>query len=123
MKIYYVDTNVFLRFLLNDIPAQYAIVEELFNKAKNEKVKLVVPQIIIFEIQFVLATLYHLSKPEIIENIQSKTIQVKNRSEEYHFSDSSSDLWKTLRIWSNLVKEGVEFDSKGKINLKKHLLC
>ncbi|MBI2431018.1 MAG: PIN domain-containing protein [Candidatus Levybacteria bacterium] len=83
MKVYYVDTNVFLRFLLRDIPTQYTIAEKLFKKAKSGKVKLVLPQIIIFEIYFILNTFYHLSKPEIIEKIQSllavKYFHVQNK--------------------------------------------
>lgn len=71
MKVYYVDTNVFLRFFLKDILVQYEVAEELFKKAKDGEVKLVVAQITIFEIQFVLYTEYHFSKQEIIEKIQS----------------------------------------------------
>lgn len=41
---------------------------------------------------------------EIVEDGSKKIIQVKNRAQDYNFSDYSIDLWKTLRIWSNIVK-------------------
>lgn len=71
MKLYYVDTNVFLRYLLKDNPQQCTQAEELFEKAKNKKVKLVVPQIILFEIQFVLSRTYRLPKQEVVESLSS----------------------------------------------------
>ena len=44
------DTNVFLRFLLNDNTQQYKQATNIFRKAKEKKIELIVPQIIIFEI-------------------------------------------------------------------------
>ena len=53
MKTYIVDTNIILRFLLADIPDQYKQVKQMFLKAKKEEITLIVPQIVIFEINFV----------------------------------------------------------------------
>lgn len=71
MKIYYVDTNVFLRFILKDNVQQYKTVRGLFKKAKDIEVKLLVPQIVIFEINFVLGKVYHIGKEEIIQQLES----------------------------------------------------
>lgn len=71
MKVYYVDTNVFLRFLLKDNIDQYKEIESLLRKAKDKKVRLRVPVIVIFEISFVLKSYYHLSKDEIIGMLES----------------------------------------------------
>lgn len=71
MKTYYADTNVFLRFLLKDNLTQLRAAIALFNKAKEGKIKLVVAQIVIFEINFVLKRLYLLSKEDIISHLES----------------------------------------------------
>lgn len=71
MKVYYVDTNVFLRFILKDNVQQYKTARELFQKAKDGKVKLLACQIVIFEINFILGKFYHLEKEEIIQQLES----------------------------------------------------
>jgi len=71
MKTYIVDTNIILRFLLADIPDQYKQVKQMFLKAKKEEITLIVPQIVIFEINFGLTKFYQLEKAEIIEKIDS----------------------------------------------------
>jgi predicted nucleic-acid-binding protein len=63
------DTNVFLRFILNDIKKQALFAEKLFGEAKKGKIVLFTPQIVVFEISFVLDKLYRFSKEQIIENI------------------------------------------------------
>lgn len=71
MKSIFVDANAFLRLLLNDIPKQKKEFEKLLNQAKNEKVKLIVPQIVIFEINFILQKYYKFPKEEIIDQLQT----------------------------------------------------
>jgi len=66
-----VDTNVFLRFLLNDIPKQKIEFEKLIKRAKENKIELLVPQIIIFEINFILEKYYGYGKKEIIDRLKS----------------------------------------------------
>lgn len=66
-----VDTNIFLRWLLNDIPKQADEVEKLFQEAKKAKKKLIVPQIIIFELAFALDKYYHFPKREVIDKLKS----------------------------------------------------
>ncbi len=63
------DANLFLRFLLNDIPNQYSIAKKLFSKAKNGQLEIIVPQIIIFEIAFSLDKYYHFPKTEMIDKL------------------------------------------------------
>ena len=71
MKLVVADTNVFLRFLLNDIPSQVKKFEKLLRQAKKSEIILIVPQIIIFELNFILDKYYHLPKYEIINKLQS----------------------------------------------------
>lgn len=78
-----VDANVFLRFFLKDVKAQYEIARKLFLDAGDGKVELIVPQIVIFEINFALDKYYHIQKPQILENIQSllavKYFKIQNK--------------------------------------------
>ena len=71
MKTVIVDTNAFLRFFLNDIVEQKKAFEDALHKAKRNEIILIVPQIIIFEIDFALAKYYHFSKGEIIKRLKS----------------------------------------------------
>lgn len=68
---YFVDTNVFLRFFLKDNNEQYKIAEKLLKKAKQRKLELwIIPQII-FEINYVLASVYKMKKAEAANFIKS----------------------------------------------------
>lgn len=82
-KRYIIDTNVLLRLLLQDIPSQYNQAEKLFLDAKKGKIDLIIPQIVIFEINFALRKFYHLQKEEIIEKLKSLVstdyVKVKSR--------------------------------------------
>jgi len=71
METVLVDTNVFLRFLLKDDPNLHNRAFSLLTKAKLGKIKLLVPTIVIFEISFVLNSVYKFTKEEIIQNIES----------------------------------------------------
>lgn len=71
MKTVIVDTNAFLRFFLNDIQKQKKAFESALHKAKRNELILVVPQIILFEIDFILTKYYRFSKGEVIERLES----------------------------------------------------
>ena len=66
-----VDTNVFLRFLLEDIPSQKKEAENLFRKAQKGSIEIIVPQIIIFEIEFILRKYYKFPVAVISSKIKS----------------------------------------------------
>jgi len=71
MRKIIVDTNVFLRFLLEDIPSQKKEAEKLFRKAQKGSIEIIVPQIIIFEIEFILRKYYQFPITEISSKIKS----------------------------------------------------
>ncbi|HBQ50697.1 hypothetical protein A3B42_00880 [Candidatus Daviesbacteria bacterium RIFCSPLOWO2_01_FULL_38_10] len=71
MTSFLVDANAFLRFFLNDIPKQKKEFERLLKKAEKSKVLLIVPQIIIFEIDFALRKYYRFSKEEVVDKLQT----------------------------------------------------
>ena len=66
----FIDTNYFLRFLLNDISEQHSLVELLFLKASEGKENLLTSTIVFFEIYWVLSSYYEKEKSEIAEILQ-----------------------------------------------------
>jgi len=61
----FVDTNVFLRFFVKDVEAQYEKARELFEKAEAGKIKLETSELVIAEIVWVLESFYGFSRKEI----------------------------------------------------------
>lgn len=70
MRKVLLDTNGLLRLLLNDIPSQKKIVEELLQKAKKKQIYILVPEIVIFELEFALNKYYKAPKDQVIEKLQ-----------------------------------------------------
>ena len=60
-----------LRFLLKDVPEQALKVRKRFQEAKNKKLEIVVPQIVIFEVVFALKSYYHFKKDKVIEGLKT----------------------------------------------------
>lgn len=71
MTTYYVDANIFLRFFLKDIKKQYKEAEEMFEKAKQGKVDLVVADVTIFEVVHVLESVYKETRQAIATLLDS----------------------------------------------------
>ncbi|MBI2641060.1 PIN domain-containing protein [Candidatus Roizmanbacteria bacterium] len=69
MKKLVVDTNVFLRFLTNDIPKQAVRVEKRFKEAEKGKLQLIVLQITVVELLFQLQHWYDLNKSQAVEKL------------------------------------------------------
>jgi len=67
----FVDTNYFLRYLLNDIHEQHQEVKRLFLQASEGKISLVTSSLVFFEIFWVLRSFYNLNKEESIRALQS----------------------------------------------------
>lgn len=69
MKKLFVDTNVFLRFILQDIPEQHVIARSYFEKAKVGEVDLVLCSPVVFELDFVLSKYYKFVKKDVANAI------------------------------------------------------
>lgn len=59
------DTNILLRLIVGDVPAQTTIIEKLLESAKI----LYVPDIVIFETVFVLQSYYQFTREDIAESL------------------------------------------------------
>lgn len=69
MKKLIADTNIFLRYLTNDIPEQATRVEKHFKKAEKGKLQLIVLQITVVELLFQLEHWYGLKKTDAVEKM------------------------------------------------------
>ncbi len=65
----FVDTNLFLRYLTNDVPVQADAVEQLLHRAAKGELVLVSNTLVIAEIIWTLESFYKLSKVNIREKI------------------------------------------------------
>lgn len=68
MKVF-IDTNIFLRFLLADHKTQSPAAKKLFLIAREGKINLITHSLVIAEIIFTLDSFFNLPKQEIIEKI------------------------------------------------------
>lgn len=71
MKIYFADTNIFLRFLLKDNPKFSKKARSYFTLAKKGRIRIIVLSVVILEIEYVLRKVYSLSRQEIAKKISS----------------------------------------------------
>jgi predicted nucleic-acid-binding protein len=65
--VIFVDTNYFLRFLLNDVSSQQETAKKLFKQGSEGKVKLFTSTIVFFELYWVFTSFYKKSKPQVVK--------------------------------------------------------
>lgn len=65
MRSYFVDTNIFIRYLTNDDPVKADRVEKLLNEAAAGKVRLITTEMVLAEVVWVLESFYGLKNVEI----------------------------------------------------------
>lgn len=66
MKIF-IDTNLWVRFFIQDIPDQYEATKSLLERVEQGELKIYTSTIILLELQYVLQKLYKLSLAGMIE--------------------------------------------------------
>lgn len=71
MKKLFADTNIFVRYFVQDDPAQLETVNKLLEKAKKKQVLLIVLPEVLFEIEFILRGYYKIEKNKIIKQLSS----------------------------------------------------
>ena len=65
----FVDTNLFLRYLTNDVPEQADAVERLLRRAMAGEVRLLTNELVIAEIVWTLESFYKRSRRDIMEKV------------------------------------------------------
>ncbi|MBI2011487.1 PIN domain-containing protein [Candidatus Daviesbacteria bacterium] len=93
----FIDTNIFLRFLLKDIESQYKEAKKLFLKAADGDVKLLSSTIVFFELRWVLGSYYRLSKDKVI-SILYEILLLKVEFNEREVLAKSLDLYKSNEL-------------------------
>jgi len=92
MKTYIIDTNAILRFILEDIPEQNLKVTKVLEKAEKHQVKVILPTQVIFEVEYVLDSVYKVSvteRYEILEElISTKYINLESENYRNHLISS-----------------------------------
>ena len=68
-ELFFADTNLFLRYLTNDVPEQAGTVETLLNRAAKGEIALVTNSLVIAEIVWTLESYYALSRSEIQQQV------------------------------------------------------
>lgn len=105
------DTNIIIRFLTNDPPNQAEKIEKLFSQASSSSLE--IPDVVIFEIVYVLLSFYQLSKEEVIEKIYSLINFEKIKT-------NKKLIKKTLEIFKNYPISFIDAYLCALIFLKKH---
>jgi predicted nucleic-acid-binding protein len=66
----FIDTNIFIRFLTNDIPKKADACEQLFREAVEKNEKFFTTEMVIAEIVWVLESYYELPKKEVRKMVE-----------------------------------------------------
>jgi uncharacterized protein len=66
----FLDTNIFIRFLTDDVPEKADACEEIFKKAVEKQETLFTTDLVIAEIVWVLESFYELPKDEIQDKVE-----------------------------------------------------
>ena len=66
----FLDTNIFIRFLTDDVPAKADACEKIFKKAVEKEETLFTTDLVIAEIVWVLESFYELPKKEIQDKVE-----------------------------------------------------
>lgn len=68
---YYVDTNIFIRYITEDVPQQTDLVEKRFEQAKQNQISLIVTEFTIAEILYVLQSFYKMDRAQTIVKVKT----------------------------------------------------
>jgi len=98
MKTCFMDTNLFIRYLVNDDPGKADRVEKLLEQATSGKIRLVTADLVIAEVIWVLESAYGLKNAEITPMVKgilaTPGIEVTNAD----MVDRSLDFYESLNI-------------------------
>lgn len=93
----FVDTNYFLRFLLNDIESQYHEAKNLFLRAGRGEEELFSSIVVFFEVFWVLKSTYQKDKQALVEKLD-KLLKLNVEFNEHQVLIESVNLFKKLTL-------------------------
>ncbi|HEY7390431.1 MAG TPA: type II toxin-antitoxin system VapC family toxin [Bryobacteraceae bacterium] len=64
------DTNILVRYVVNDDPKQAALVEKLWVECETNQEAIFIPILVLCELMWVLSRLYAQTKPQLIEVLE-----------------------------------------------------
>ena len=73
MEKIFIDSNLFIRYLVNDISSQIEKVEHLFDLAEKGEIRLITGPPVFFEIAWTLKSFYKMSRRRIYECLSAIT--------------------------------------------------
>ena len=124
-KVYFVDANIFLRFLQKDNSIQSPKTKRLFQDAQKGKIKLITNSLIIAELIWVLESVYKLDKEEVSEKIKLilvfKGLEIFERnlllsavdlyqSNNFDFADAYTSIWMRENKINSIYSFDRDFD-------------
>jgi len=65
-----VDTNILVRYVVNDDPKQAAVVEKFWVECETNQEAVFIPVLVLCELMWVLSRLYAQTKPQLIEVLE-----------------------------------------------------
>lgn len=88
------DTNLIIRFLIKDNPAQFEATQKLFSSLDE---KLILPDLVLAEVVWTLHSVYKLTKQEIVEQLL-KLLELKNLIANFHLLINSLLIYRDYNI-------------------------
>jgi predicted nucleic-acid-binding protein len=65
-----VDTNILVRYVVNDDPNQAAVVENFWVECESNQEAIFIPVLVLCELMWVLSRLYKQTKPQLIDVLE-----------------------------------------------------
>ncbi len=117
----FLDTNIILRFILQDHPLYSPKAKAILNKIDNKKIKIRLSWLVIFEVVFVLQNSHNLKREDIcqkllpiltLENITFEQKQLLNSVFDYYVSKkiSLADAYHIALMNQRKIKTIYSFD-------------
>lgn len=104
----FLDSNIVLRFVLDDDPKLSPKASTIFNKISNGEVNVFIPWVVLAEIVYVLLKVYKLKKDEIVEKLLP-VIALEN------ITMSNKDIYK--RVFEIFTDKNIDFEDAYQVAL------
>lgn len=120
------DTNVLIRYLRNDVPAQFAIARDLFARVQQDKEKMYIAEGVLIEAAYVLEKTYGVPRQKVAEQLEAilfyKGVVNKNKAAvswalRRHAETKKLDLVDCLLVAQAFARDNVElvtFDDRAR---------